>query len=76
MSRDYREWERNFITTDGEFYGEGVITFDQDDLTGEQFKLFTEMYHGDRPAYIRAILDGDGEEVARIEGEYFTNELD
>lgn len=76
MSRDYREWERNFVTTDGEFFGEGVITFDRDDLTGEQFKLFTELYHGDRPAYIRAILDGDGEEVARIEAEYDLNELD
>lgn len=76
MSRDYREWERNFVTTDGEFFGEGVITFDQDDLTGEQFRLFTELYYKDRPAYIRAILDDDGEEVARIEAEYDLNELD
>lgn len=69
MSRKYDEWEGSYVTADGE-YGEGVITFDSDLLTDEQFELFTEMHHSDRAPYVTAILDGDEEETARLEAEY------
>jgi hypothetical protein len=69
MSKNYTEWGKTFVTADGE-YGEGVITFDGDDLTGKQFELLTEMHPTDRLGYALAILNGDGEETARIETEY------
>lgn len=69
MIEAYQTWEKDYVTADGD-YGVGVITFDSDLLTDEQYDLFTEMSSSDRPSYVVAILDGDEEEVARIEGEY------
>jgi hypothetical protein len=62
-------WDKDFVTADGE-YGVGVITFDSADLTDKQFDLFTEMHSSERLGYVVAILNGDGEETARIETEY------
>lgn len=69
MSTKYNEWERDYITADGE-YGAGVLTFDGDLLTGEQFSLMMEMHATDRAPYVVSILDGDEEETARLEAEY------
>ena len=62
-------WEKDFVTADGE-YGVGVITFDSADLTDKQYNLFTEMHSSERLEYVVAILNENGEEVARIESEY------
>ena len=69
MSKNYTEWGKTFVTADGE-YGEGVITFDGQDLTGKQFELLTEMHPTDRLGYVLAVLNGDVTETARIEAEY------
>lgn len=69
MSKNYTEWGKTFVTADGE-YGEGVITFDGQDLTGKQFELLTEMHPTDRLGYVLAILNGDVVETARFEDEY------
>ena len=62
-------WEKDFVTADGEF-GVGVMTFDSADLTDKQYNLFTEMHSSERLEYVVAILNENGEEVARIESEY------
>jgi hypothetical protein len=69
MSKTYTEWGKTFVTADGE-YGEGVITFDGQDLTGKQYELLTEMHPTDRLGYVLAIFNGDVAETARFEDEY------
>lgn len=69
MSKNYTEWGKTFVTADGE-YGEGVITFDGQDLTGKQYGLLTEMHPTDRLGYVLSIFNGDVAETARIEDEY------
>lgn len=69
MSTKYEEWHGYWISADGE-YGKGVLTFDEDLLTDDQFQLFTEMHHTDRAPYVVSILDGDEERTASIEAEY------
>lgn len=69
MEPKYTDWGKTFVTADGE-YGEGVITFDGQDLTGKQFELLTEMHPTDRRGYVLSVLDGDVTETARIESEY------
>jgi hypothetical protein len=54
---------------DGE-YGQGVVVFESDLLTDEQWEKVTDMSASDRPVYIVAILNGDEEAIAEIEQEY------
>jgi len=74
MIEAYRNWEKDYVTADGE-YGVGVITFDSADLTDKQYDLFTELHDSQRLDYVLSILNGNKEETARIETEYLGQNL-
>lgn len=59
-----------WVGMDGE-YGQGVIVFDSEKLTDDQWEKLTEMHDGDRASYIVAILNGDEEAIKEIEEENF-----
>ena len=59
-----------WVSMDGE-YGQGVVLFDSDELTDDQWEKLTEMSDGDRATYVVAILNGDEEAVKEIEEENF-----
>ena len=58
-----------WVSMDGE-YGQGVVVFESDLLTDEQWEKVTDMNDSDRPVYIVAILQDDKDTIADIEQEY------
>jgi len=58
-----------WVSMDGE-YGQGVVVFESDLLTDEQWEKVTDMSASDRPIYIVAILQDDKDTIADIEQEY------
>ena len=64
-----------WVSMDGE-YGQGVVLFDPDQLTDDQWEKLTEMHDGDRASYVVAILNGDEEAIKEIEEENFGEEGD
>ena len=54
-----------FVTTDGD-YGVGVITFDEDDLTTDQWEDVSEMSPEDRYDYVQAVLSSDSKTATKI----------
>jgi len=58
-----------WVSMDGE-YGQGVVVFESDLLTDEQWEKVTDMSASDRPVYIVAILQDDKDTIADIEQEY------
>lgn len=57
-----------WVGMDGE-YGQGVILFDSDELTDDQWEKLTDMHSGDRAEYVVAIINGDDERVKEMEEE-------
>ena len=57
-----------WVSMDGE-YGQGVVVFESDLLTDEQWEKVTDMSASDRPVYIVAILQDDKDTIADIERE-------
>jgi hypothetical protein len=54
-----------FVTTDGE-YGVGVITFEEDDLTQDQWEDVSEMSPADRYDYVEAVLSGNTKTATKL----------
>ena len=69
MAMDIRE-DAAWVSMDGE-YGQGVVLFDSDELTDEQWEKFTDLHAADRAVYVVAIINGDEEAVKQIEEENF-----
>ena len=59
-----------YVSMDGN-YGQGVVVFEPDLLTDEQWEKVTDMHDNDRAMYIVAILNGDETAIAEIEEENF-----
>ena len=57
-----------WVSMDGE-YGQGVVVFESDLLTDEQWEKVTDMNDNDRAIYIVAILQDDKDTIADIERE-------
>ena len=57
-----------YVSMDGN-YGQGVVVFEPDLLTDEQWEKVTDMNDNDRPVYIVAILQDDKDTIADIESE-------
>lgn len=57
-----------WVSMDGE-YGQGVVVFDPDELTDDQWEKLTDMHDGDRAEYVVAIINGDDERVKEMEEE-------
>ena len=58
-----------FVSADGD-YGQGIIIFEPDLLTDEQWERVTDMHDSDRATYVSAILTGDEEAIAEFEKEW------
>lgn len=56
---------RAFVTTDGE-YGVGIITFDEDALSQDQWEDLSELPSGDRYDYVEAVLEGNTKRATAI----------
>ena len=57
-----------FVSMDGD-YGQGIVVFEPDALTDEQWEKVTDMSDGDRAMYIVAILQDDKEVIEDLERE-------
>lgn len=57
-----------WVSMDGE-YGQGVVVFESDLLTDEQWEKVTDMSASDRPVYIVAILQDDKDTIEDLERE-------
>ena len=62
-----------FVSMDGE-YGQGVVVFEPDLLTDQQWENVADMSSSDRAMYVVAILNGDEEAAKDIEKENFWEE--
>ena len=62
-----------FVSMDGE-YGQGVVVFEPDLLTDQQWENVADMSSLDRAMYVVAILNGDEEAIKDIEKENFWEE--
>ena len=62
-----------FVSMDGE-YGQGVVVFESDLLTDQQWENVADMSSSDRAMYVVAILNGDEEAIKDIEKENFWEE--
>ena len=58
-----------FVSADGD-YGQGVIIFEPDLLTDEQWERVTDLHDSDRADYVSAILTGNEEAIAEFEKEW------
>lgn len=56
---------KGFVTIDGD-YGIGVITFEEHELTQDQWEDLSEMIESDRYDYVEAILSGDTKTATKI----------
>jgi hypothetical protein len=54
-----------FVTADGD-YGVGVVVFDEDDLTTDQWEDVSNLFELDRYDYVEAILNGDEKTATRL----------
>jgi hypothetical protein len=54
-----------FVTADGD-YGVGVVVFDEDDLTTDQWEDVSNLFELDRDDYVEAILNGDEKTATRL----------
>jgi len=59
-----------WVSMDGE-YGQGVVVFESDALTDEQWEKVSDMVAPDRPTYIVAVLQDDTDAIADIERDNF-----
>ena len=57
-----------YVSMDGN-YGQGIVVFEPDLLTDEQWEKVTEMNDNDRPVYIVAILQDDKDTIEDLERE-------
>ena len=57
-----------YVSMDGN-YGQGVVVFEPDLLTDEQWEKVTDMNDNDRPVYIVAILQDDKDTIEDLERE-------
>lgn len=57
-----------FVSMDGD-YGQGIIVFDPDLLTEEQWDNMTELHDNDRAVYVAAILQNDTTVIEEIEAD-------
>ena len=60
--------DKAFVTMDGD-YGQGVVVFDPDALTDNQWENVTDMRDNDREVYIVAILNNDMDTMKDLEEE-------
>lgn len=54
-----------FVALSGE-YGVGVLTFDENDLTTDQWEDVNNLFELDRYDYVEAILNGDERTATRL----------
>jgi hypothetical protein len=59
-----------YVTEDGNYGSDGVVIYHPEDLTTKQHELMQDMHDRTRIEYVMAILDGNDEEVERIEADY------
>ena len=62
--------DKAYVDMDGS-YGQGVVVFDSDELTDEQWEKLTDMNDNDRATYVVAILNGDEQAIKEIEEDNF-----
>ena len=60
--------EKAFVSMDGD-YGQGVVVFDPDALTDNQWEKVTDMHDKYRAMYVVAILQGDQDAIEGLEEE-------
>ena len=65
--------DKAYVDMDGS-YGQGVVVFDSDELTDEQWEKLTDMSDGDRAVYVVAIINGDEDAIKQIEEDNFGDE--
>lgn len=61
MAMTIRE-DAAWVSMDGE-YGQGIVVFDSDELTDEQWELVTDMHPADRAVYIVAVINKDEDAI-------------
>ena len=59
-----------WVSMDGE-YGQGVVVFESDALTDEQWEKVSDMAPADRATYIVAVVQDDADVIAQIEQDNF-----
>ena len=59
-----------WVSMDGE-YGQGVVVFESDALTDEQWEKVSDMHPADRATYIVAVMQDDSDAIKEIEEENF-----
>ena len=59
-----------WVSMDGE-YGQGVVVFESDALTDEQWEKVSDMHPADRATYIVAVVQDDADAIKEIEEENF-----
>ena len=59
-----------WVSMDGE-YGQGVVVFESDALTDEQWEKVSDMAPADRATYIVAVVQDDADAIKEIEEENF-----
>jgi hypothetical protein len=60
-----------WVAEDGTYGGSVHLSFEQDQLTDDQWTKLSEMSDGDRYEYVYAIINGKDELVAEIEEDNF-----
>jgi len=60
--------DKAFVSMDGD-YGQGIVVFDPDALTDQQWENVTDMNANDRAVYIVAILNNDMDTIKDLEEE-------
>lgn len=61
--------DMSFVSMDGD-YGQGVVVFEPDALTDEQWERVMDMHDNDRAMYIVAVLQNDKETIKDMEDDY------
>ena len=58
-----------YVTEDGNYGGDKVLTFDSDNLTDAQWERIADMNDNDRLPYIQSILENDEATISQYEME-------
>tara|TARA_B110000259_G_scaffold66166_1_gene77952 strand:- start:1272 stop:1460 length:189 start_codon:yes stop_codon:yes gene_type:complete len=58
-----------YVTEDGNYGGDRVLTFDSDSLTDAQWERVADMNDNDRLPYIQSILENDEATISQYEME-------
>ena len=57
--------DKAYVDMDGS-YGQGVVVFDSDELTDEQWEKLTDMHPADRAVYVVAIINEDEDAINEV----------